>query len=62
MELCVVGIQMRHNCVLVEQIEQIFSVWNNAARAQDWALRNAAVDREIKRLLSSIDKWLGTNC
>jgi len=59
MELSVVGMQMRQNCVLVEKIDQVLSVWNKAARAQNWALGNAAVDREIRRLPDSVDEWLG---
>jgi len=51
--------KMRHNWVKVEQIDQVLSVWNKAVQAQNWALGNAAVDREIRCLPGSIDKWLG---
>jgi len=44
--------------MFVQQIGQIFSVYE-AAWAQNRALRNAAVYREIRRLLGSVDKCLG---
>jgi len=47
------------NYMFVQQIGQIFSVWYEAAWAQNRALRNTAVYRKIRRLPGSINECSG---